>query len=335
MATLISAYTPDESKKASILTGKPNRVTVEVEDNLDRAFWRDLLSELCPEKELHFNCYQTIVKGKEVVFKKGKARIIKMADTLNDYHIGCVDSDYDWLLSDYTDDGKVITGNKYLLQTYAYSIENLMCLSSTLGDFCHDATEEATNFEFADYMTKLSQTVFPLLIWSLYLYSQGNEAFAPSAWRDVLVNTIRDAETSLAQIAEKTKEEVEAFVKDYAAETDEKDKLEAKLAEEKSVNSGNAYLFVRGHELFDHLLNSVLGPIMITLRQEHYKKLQDSDSDTEKRKTCLQSYRANEVPVRQLLSHNCRYKGQTELYDKIAQDVAMIWKEVNDKVKSK
>ena len=69
---------------------------------------------------------------------KGKARIVKMADTFNDYHIGCVDSDYDWLLSDYTEDGKVIKDNKYLLQTYAYSIENLMCLSSTLKDLCQD-----------------------------------------------------------------------------------------------------------------------------------------------------------------------------------------------------
>ena len=44
MATLISAYTPDESKKASVLTGNPNRVMVEVEDNIDREFWRDLLT---------------------------------------------------------------------------------------------------------------------------------------------------------------------------------------------------------------------------------------------------------------------------------------------------
>lgn len=181
MATLISAYTPDESKKASVLTGKPNRVTVEVEDNLDREFWRDLLNDLCPEKELHFNCYQTIVKGKDVVLAKGKARVVKMADTFNDYHIGCVDSDYDWLLSDCTEDGKVITGNKYLLQTYAYSIENLMCLSSTLEEFCQDATEEPMEFDLADYMSRLSQTVYPLLIWSLYLYSQGNEAFTPTA----------------------------------------------------------------------------------------------------------------------------------------------------------
>ncbi len=325
MATLISAYTPDESKKASVLTGKPNRVTVEVEDNIDREFWRDLLSDLCPEKELHFNCYQTIVKGKDVVLVKGKARIIKMADTLNNYHIGCVDSDYDWLLSDFTENGKVISGNKYLLQTYAYSIENLMCLSNTLKNFCQDATEETTEFDFADYMSRLSQTVYPLLIWSLYLYSKGHEIFTPTAWRDVLVNTIRDAEASLAMVAEKTKEKVETLTRDFASKIEDKGKLEAKLADEKSVSSDNAYLFVRGHELFDHLLNSVLGPMMTSLRQQHYKKLQDSDSDSEKRKSCLRAYQAKDGSIKHLLSYNYRYKGQTDLYDKIAHDVSMIW----------
>lgn len=106
MATLISAYTPDESRKASVLTGNPNRVMVEVEDDIDREFWRDLLKPLCPEKDLHFNCFQTIVKGKEIVEARGKARIIGLSRSLNENHIGCVDSDYDWLLSEQTQDGR-------------------------------------------------------------------------------------------------------------------------------------------------------------------------------------------------------------------------------------
>jgi hypothetical protein len=200
-----------------------------------------------------------------------------------------------------------------------------MCLSSTLEEFCQDATEEPMEFDLADYMSRLSQTVYPLFIWSLYLYSQGNEAFPPTAWRDVLVNTIRDAEASLAKVAEKTKEKVETLGRDFASEIEEKDKLEAKLADEKSVSSDNAYLFVRGHELFDHLLNSVLGPMMTELRQQHYKKLQDSDLDSENRKSTLRVYQAKDGSIKHLLSHNYRYKGQIDLYDKIVQDVSLIW----------
>lgn len=325
MATLISAYNPDESKKASVLTGNPNRVTVEVEDNLDKDFWRDLLTNLCPQKELHFNCYHTIIKENEKVLTTGKARIMDMANQLNDNHIGCVDSDYDWLLSDYTTDGKIISGNKYLLQTYAYSIENLICLSTTLKDFCQDATDETTDFDFHNYLTKLSQTIYPLLIWSLYLYSNGNKTFTPTAWRNVLVSTIRDTDTSFTQIDEKTKEKIEKFATDFAPEIEEKNKFEVKLTKERSLNPNNAYLFVRGHELFDHLLNSVLGPKITALRKEHYNKLQNADSNLEKRNAKLQTYQANERPLKQLLYQNYRYKGQTELYDKIAQAIANIW----------
>ena len=326
MATLESAFNPQYSENASILTGNPDRVTVEVEDSIDADFWRDLLQGLRPHKEFHFDPYHTILKEDGTEQRvHGKTRILASAKDFNQWHIGCVDSDYDWLLSDYTEDGKVITGNKYLLQTYAYSIENLMCLSSSLGDFCCNTTEETTDFDFADYMSRLSQTVYPLLIWSVYLCSLGNETFTPTAWRDVLVNTIRDAEASLAKVAEKTKEKVETLGRDFASEIEEKDKLEAKLADEKSVSSDNAYLFVRGHELFDHLLNSVLGPMMTELRQQHYKKLQDSDLDSENRKSTLRVYQAKDGSIKHLLSHNYRYKGQIDLYDKIVQDVSLIW----------
>ena len=45
MATLITGYNPQYSENASILTGNPDRVTVEVEDNIDEAFWKDLLKD--------------------------------------------------------------------------------------------------------------------------------------------------------------------------------------------------------------------------------------------------------------------------------------------------
>ena len=79
MATLESGFNPTYSKNASILTGTPNRVTVEVEDTIDRDFWSDLLGELCPEKELHFDPYHTILNedGTSERTGKGKSQILK------------------------------------------------------------------------------------------------------------------------------------------------------------------------------------------------------------------------------------------------------------------
>ncbi len=327
MATLESGFNPTYSKNASILTGNPDRVTVEVEDTIDKDFWSDLLGELCPGKEFHFDPYHTILnkEGRFVRTGKGKSKIIKASSEFNAWHIGCVDSDYDWILSDYTEAGKVINSTKYLLQTYAYSIENLMCLSCTLGDLCFENTEETAEFDFNDYLTRLSKAIYPLLVWSTYLCSKSRLAFTPAAWRDVLVNTEKNAETSLTQIEAKAKAITEDFDKNYAEEITDKEDFELSHIYQKDVTHDNAYLYVRGHELFDHLLNSVLNPVITYLRSNHYNNLRDADMDVDSRKLALQDYRKKDKSVKCLLQKNFRYKNNSIFYDKISADVSQIW----------
>ena len=327
MATLESAFNPKYSEKASILTGNPNRVTVEVEDTIDRDFWGDLLGELCPEKDFHFDPYHTILNedGSSERTGKGKSQIIKASADFNAWHIGCVDSDYDWILSDYTDVGKTISGNKYLLQTYAYSIENLMCLSCTLEDLCRENTEEATEFDFDDYLTRLSKAVYPLLVWSTYLCSKGNQDFTQTSWREVLVNTEKDLEASLAIIEAKAKAKIEEFDKKYADEISDKEGFELDNISMKDVTDDETYLYVRGHELFDQILNSVLIPIMIDLWNQHRETLKESDLDEDACKNALREYQKKVKPVKTLLSKNYRYKNNTLIYKKIWADVMQIW----------
>lgn len=332
MATLESGYSPSYSEKAAILTGNPNRVTVEVEDSIDKAFWSDLLCEICPEKEFHFDPYSTITKEKGIIKRigKGKAQILKASSEFNEWHIGCVDSDYDWILSDYTNEGEIICKNKHLLQTYSYSIENLLCLSCTLADFCQTTTEESTNFNFIDYLDRLSKIVYPLLIWSAYLYSKGNHSFTPTAWRDILVNTEMNSEESLMLIEKKAKEKTEEFKKMSSDVLLEKKKFEEKLIRNKSISEDNAYLFVRGHELFDHILNSVLNPTIAKLRRMHYDSLKKANIDETSRRNELRKYQEKEKPIRELLYKNYQYKGNTSLYTSIISDVSKIWRS-NDK----
>lgn len=327
MATLESGFNPTYSENASILTGNPNRVTVEVEDTIDRDFWSDLLGELCPEKEFHFDPYHTILNedGTSEQTGKGKSQIINASADFNAWHIGCVDSDYDWILSDYTDAGKTISGNKYLLQTYAYSIENLMCLSCTLEDFCRENTEEATEFDFDDYLTRLSKAVYPLLVWSTYLCSKGNQDFTQTSWREVLVNTEKDPEASLAIIEAKAKAKIEEFDKKYADEILDKEDFEFQTVCMKGVTEDDAYLYVRGHELFDQILNSVLVPLIIDLRNQHREAIKASDMGEEACKNALREYQGKVKPVKPLLSKNYRYKHNTLIYDKIWADIIQIW----------
>ena len=326
MATLISAYNPTYSENASILTGNPNRVIVEIEDNIDMGFWKDILKEKCPSKDYHFNPYHTVLNDNDMGNRvKGKTRIMEMASQMNDWHIGCIDSDYDWILSDYCDKGKTINDNKYLLQTYAYSFENLLCLSSALNDFCQETTEECTDVDFNDYVQKVSATIYPLLIWSLYLYSKGNHDFTPTAWHDILISTLKDTEVSLTLIEEKVKAKFDELNTIHASEISERENLKESLSKTKGITEENAYLFVRGHELFDHLVNSILKPIIESLRIQHYDRIKESDIDKEARTIALKDYSNKQKSVKDLLYKNYRYKGQTFIYDMICEDVEKIW----------
>ena len=324
--TLLSAFCKDSAENASILTRNDDRVIVDVEDNIDAEFWEDLLKDICPQKEFHFVPYHTYLKEDgDKVFMRGKSHVLHPDEDFNKWHIGCVDSDYDWILSDYTEAGKTISSNKYLLQTYAYSIENLMCLSCTLGDFCCENTEEHTVFDFDNYLTRLSKAVYPLLVWSTYLCSKNNQSFTPTAWREVLVNTEKDAEASLAQIEAKAKAKIEEFNKNFASEKADKEKFEFTHICQKDVTDEDAYLYVRGHELFDQILNSVLIPIIINLHNQHREAIKNSNLGEEACKSALREYQGKVKPVKPLLSKNYRYKSNTLIYDKIWADVVQIW----------
>ena len=327
MATLESGFNPTYSKNAAVLTGNLNRVTVEVEDTIDKDFWNDLLGELCPEKEFHFDPYHTVTKddGSSELKGKGKSQIINASTKFNAWHIGCVDSDYDWILSDYTDDGKTINSNKYLLQTYAYSIENLMCLSNTLDEFCYAATEEVSEFDFVDYLCRLSKAVYPLLVWSAYLYSKKNPVFPPTAWHEILINNEKGAEASLSQIETKAKAKIDEFDKTFAAEIATKNNMKQSLLEEKDVTEENAYLYVRGHDLFNHLHFSVIKPSISVLRSQHYETLRTANKDESAQKVAIHEHHSKEKSARELLSQNYLYKNNTPLYDKIKTDVSLIW----------
>lgn len=317
MATLIEALTPRYSQQASVLTGNPNRVTVEVEDSIDAEFWGDILREQCPEKDFHFNPYQTILKDKGYVEATGKSRIIKMADSLNSYHIGCVDSDYDWLLSDTSEYGKKICSTPYLLQTYTYSIENLMCNPETLSTLIQNSCQEETEYDFVSYFESLSAIIYPLLIWSLYLKEQKYQGFRPSNWSEVLLHDSSDLATMAFIVSKKIKE----LEKNHADETEMVNALEGKLQDNMNVNDSTAYQYVQGHALFNHVHRAVLQPIVESLSKKHI----DSLSDNSEKASYSHSIKLNRIDT--LLSHNYSYKSYLNLYKDICDDIAAIWNE--------
>ena len=82
---------------------------------------------------------------------------------------------------------------------------------------------------------------------------------------------------------------------------------------------------MRGHELFDQILNSVIVPIIIDLRNQHREAIKTSEMGEEACKTALREYQEKVKAVKPLLSKNYQYKHKTLIYDKIWADVVQIW----------
>lgn len=324
MATLLSGYNPDYSQKASILTGNPNRVTVEVEDTIDKLFWSDILSEECPEKDFHFNPYTTIQKNDRTIKTAGKSRIIKMSCMFNQFHIGCVDSDYDWILSDYLDSGRLICTNKHILQTYAYSIENLMCHSYTLQEICHESSGLVVEFDFPSLIERVSEALYPSLLLSLYLCSKGNTELSPTVWQKVLnveAEDCQNVDTIVEAITKNRNNVIYSLSLNIEDDTDFQQFVDA-IGSRKPLDKHSSYLYVQGHAWFRFIL-SILKPIVKNIHDQHIDYLKTTKASDIGQ--VIADYEKSLKRIDRLLNTNYRYKHHGGLYDKIVNDIHSIF----------
>lgn len=99
------------------------RIIVFVESEEDISFWRNVLNEF-EKQNIDFQIQTPNKNGKSKAIEKSN-ELINMS--VGEYLIVCVDSDYDYLLQNTQKQSQLINQNKFIFQTYSYSIENLLC----------------------------------------------------------------------------------------------------------------------------------------------------------------------------------------------------------------
>ena len=163
----------------------PNIIIVYVESEEDIAFWRHILHpyETAQRKfKILLPSNENLGKGKRKALDKSPDILNLVVGELGTSLLVCVDSDYDYLLQNYYETvGKQaiaakINNNKFILQTYAYSTENLKCYAPSLHTVCVAATlndERKVNFEL--FMQLFSNIVYDLFLWNLFFYSKGED----------------------------------------------------------------------------------------------------------------------------------------------------------------
>lgn len=340
--TLLENVNGEYYRNQSILTGKPNRVKVIVEDEADVPFWLDILAYLKPDKEFSITPYSYVNVENDSLTKlsKGKAHILSKAraNELNAYYIGCVDSDYDYLLQSYRETGKLMQENPYLLQTYAYSIENLLCYAETLALLCSKSVKEVPDFNFIAYLQETSRIIRPLWIRALYLETKGYNDFTATDWGNIFpCNKPVSNDTSQEKILARLQNNVDRRIQEIETKhTDIAEEIATfetgTFHEDESPSayiSKSCYLGVRGHDIYRFVLNTVLKGITQQLKSDHLNRIKYAETSEEDKNNRRKHYLNEVVDIETLLKTNYEYKHHCPIFKMIANDINHIWSNFN------
>ena len=337
---LVGNVTGDYYRNLSILAGRPRLVKVVVEDEFDVPFWYDVLYSVSPDKDFSISPYSYAREGEDdaiLCLNKGKEHILAKAraNELNAFYIGCVDSDYDYLLRKHKGAGTLMTDNPYLLQTYAYSIENLLCHADTLSLLCTKAVNEVPDFDFEGYMQDVSRIIRPLLVRALYLECKGYEDFTATQWGEVFPCDDHDCrdEADEGRILGWLQHNVDTVIQRIEANhpeiAEEIGGFENSILEDADwrigrIYEGQCYLMARGHDVYRFVLNTALQGVASHLKRQHIVALRRADATEEDKKNRINQYVKNITDIGTLLGKNYEYKRNSLLYELIRHDIELI-----------
>lgn len=245
-------------QRRNLLTARPNLMKVLVEDGMDISIWERILKSACPDKQFDVMPYQegmNKAQSKHLVIKA-------IAEKGGSSYIGCVDSDLDKFLErvNYPQGGLFYPAH-YLFHTYVYSVENLFCLPSTLGDVYTTATSFKSGLDFVEFFKMVSQRIYPLVVMDLYLRSVGSkDVFNVNDWSHIFPGEKVVKQTMSGNAKSDIVTAIESNVSKYIKALGQADafNVEGCKAFERQLsadfpymNAENCILFVYGHAVFE------------------------------------------------------------------------------------
>ena len=218
--------------------------SVHLEDGDDKCFWNSMLQARHPG-HYYFITHSRSPKGFDT---KGCEQCLKYRPYLSNRFFICIDSDMRYLLQEPNLD----TSN-YVCQTYTYSWENHYCEASALQRrFEKQCPDKAATFDFSIFLTELSKVLYKPLLLLLYCLKNDKPDFNLHMFSACLPNQCKRVE-----FADNGKSLIERITKNFDQHLNSQFAQSVDFEPEGScckaldVNEENAYLHVRGHNVFD------------------------------------------------------------------------------------
>lgn len=297
------------------------KIVAYVESYDDISFWRSLLSEYENDKR-----YFEVMLPSQVSLAKGKKTVLmnNLGSQLGENMIACVDSDYDYLLQGRTQTSRYIIESPYVLQTYAYAIENYHCYAEGLHEVCVMATlNDHMLIDFPAFMKLYSEIAYPLFVWSVWFYRQHNLSefslldFCSFVKLDQV--STRHPERSLEIMAKKVNRKLHELERRHAAALNEIEDMKQEFRS-LGVTPGNTYMFIQGHHILDNVVMRLLVPVCTVLRREREQQIHELALHDIQLHNELTAYQRSQVGVELVIHKNTNYK-DSPLYKMIQRDI--------------
>lgn len=296
------------------------RIVAYVESYDDITFWRDVLDEF----ETDNVCFEIMLPSRTSL---GKGKKTAMMNNLGPFMIACVDADYDWLLQGKTCLSRDLCESPYVLHTYVYAIENYQCYAEGLHRACTRATlNDRVIVNLEAYMEEYSKIVWPLLVWSIWVYRRGRDNdFGIMHFMDTITYhdaNIRNPEDTLEYVRRRVNKKINWLYKRYPEGKTTYGPLREELLA-MGLTPETTYLYVQGHGLKDGVVLPLLQPICHQLRRERERDINNLAVHEVQRQNELAGYRNSSLAIEDALKKSMSYR-QSQPYKWLCADIQKI-----------
>lgn len=296
------------------------RVEVFVEGYEDVAFWRSIFDHF----DNPYLRFEISVPNREDL-PKGKKVLMSMIPRSSEYMLLCVDSDFDYLFGDRTEQAREIRDAEFMFHTYTYATENYLCYAPSLHNVCVKATKNDSHiFDFVEFMAAYSRTIYPLFLWYAYSAQLSSESVFPlvdfkNAVRLGYLEIENNGADTLAWLERQVERKLSRLEQQNPRMAAEMPSF-AEYLRGKGVEPENTYLYMHGHTLMDNVVMIVLNTVCDRLRQMSIAKINSSSKTGLPLKNELSNYINTLRSTRDVLLDNENYTS-CPLYQNLKADI--------------
>ncbi len=317
---------------ANRLNSKKSRrkIVAYVESYDDIFFWRTVLDPFEDDTR-----YFEVMLPSHKRLERGKKSVLMnlLSKQAGKDLICCVDADYDYLIKGATETSKKMLQSPFVLHTYAYAIENMQCYAPSLRTVTVAITlNDRQIFDFLEFMTRFSEAIFPLFVWSIWHYRRPiYQEFTITDFNNIVQIGGFSIENPLGCIKH-LKHKVWVKIRELQAK--HPDAKESYLAlkqelQDMGVSPQTTYLYIQGHHLFEKIVMPIMEKVCRQLVRERETEIRrQAIHDTQMRNE-LSCYNHSTQDISQMMKKNLGYV-VSEPYKRIRQDLQKMFEQQNE-----